>query len=203
MPVIEFWYEFASTYSYLAAMRVQDLAADEGIEIAWRPFLLGPIFKANGWETSPFNLYPAKGRYMVRDIERQAAARGLRFALPQPFPANGLHAARIATAGIAAGWCPAFTRAVFSAQFAGGADISQIETLRVLLADIGTDPDAAIEASQSPEVKEDLRRHTAWAQEIGVFGAPSFVTADGEIFWGDDRLEQAVVWAKREIVLYP
>ena len=81
-PTLEFWYEFASTYSYLSAMRIEALATAAGVAVEWKPFLLGPIFKAQGWDTSPFNLYPAKGRYMMRDLERLTAERGLRFARP-------------------------------------------------------------------------------------------------------------------------
>ena len=110
---IEFWYEFASTYSYLSVMRIEDLAADAGVEILWQPFLLGPIFRAQGWSDSPFNLYPAKGRYMVRDIERIAASRNLPFNMPAVFPASGLLAARIALIGTVQGWVNEFTRAVF------------------------------------------------------------------------------------------
>jgi 2-hydroxychromene-2-carboxylate isomerase len=103
-PELEFWYEFASTYSYLSAMRIEALAAAAGVAIAWKPFLLGPIFKAQGWDTSPFNLYPAKGRYMVRDLERLATDRGLTFALPAVFPQNSLRAARLALIGGDEGW---------------------------------------------------------------------------------------------------
>ena len=74
---LDFWLEFASTYSYPAAMRIGALAQAAGVIVRWRPFLLGPIFKQQGWDTSPFNLYPAKGRYMVRDCERQCAALGI------------------------------------------------------------------------------------------------------------------------------
>jgi 2-hydroxychromene-2-carboxylate isomerase len=197
MAGLEFWFEFASTYSYLSVMRIEKAAAAEGVDIAWRPFLLGPIFEASGWTTSPFNIYPAKGRYMVRDIERIAASRGLRFALPDPFPANGLAAARLAVAGVEAGWCPAFTRAVFTAQFADGADISDAGTLEGLLTSVGVDASDAFARAQSADVKDVLRRQTERAQELGIFGAPSFTTVDGELFWGDDRLEQALQWAKR------
>ncbi len=129
MAQLTFWFEFASTYSYLAAMRIEDLASKAGVEIVWKPFLLGPVFKAQGWDTSPFNLYPAKGKYMVRDIERTASARGLTFRLPNPFPQNGLAAARLALAGLDEGWTPDFVKAVYRAEFAEGRDIADRETL--------------------------------------------------------------------------
>ena len=96
MAKLEFWYEFASTYSYLSAMRIEEMAREAGVEVQWRPFLLGPIFVAQGWTTSPFSIYAAKGRNMWRDMERLTAARGLGFRKPDPFPQNGLHAARLA-----------------------------------------------------------------------------------------------------------
>src|SRR5271165_5629280 len=118
-PVLEFWYEFASTYSYPAAMRVEPMAKRAGIAVRWRPFLLGPIFGAQGWNDSPFNIYEAKGRNMWRDLERICADEGL--TLKQPpfrFPQNGLKAARLALAGESAGWTPVFTHAVYKANFA-------------------------------------------------------------------------------------
>ena len=120
---IAFWYEFASTYSYPAAMRIDEAAAEKDVDVAWCPFLLGPIFKAQGWADSPFNLYPAKGRYMWRDMERICARAGLPFKRPRTFPRNGLQAARIATLGLKSGWTPAFSRAVFAANFAQDRDI--------------------------------------------------------------------------------
>ena len=197
MAKIEFWYEFASPYSYLSAMRIEAAARAAGVALDWRPFLLGPIFKSQGWETSPFNLFPAKGRHMVRDMERIAASRGLAFRMPEPFPANGLNAARLALAGTAAGWCAPFTRAVFEAEFALGEDISNLDGLRRILMALDVDPDAAMELASSAANKEALRRQTEAAQRRGIFGAPSFVTEDGELFWGDDRLEQALAWARK------
>jgi 2-hydroxychromene-2-carboxylate isomerase len=93
MATAEFWYEFASTYSYPAAMRVAELAGSRGVALAWRPFLLGPIFAAQGWRDSPFNIYPAKGRYMWRDMERICDGMGLPLKRPDPFPQNSLLAA--------------------------------------------------------------------------------------------------------------
>jgi 2-hydroxychromene-2-carboxylate isomerase len=193
-PQIEFWYEFASTYSYLSAMRIEALASAAGLGILWKPFLLGPIFRAQGWDTSPFNFYPAKGKHMVRDMERLTAARGLPFRLPSPFPQNSLHAARLALIGHAEGWGVAFTRAVYVAQFAGGADIGDKRVLHELLSHLGVDAAAAFARSETPETKQRLRQQTEDAQELGIFGAPSFL-ARGDLFWGDDRLEQALATA--------
>jgi 2-hydroxychromene-2-carboxylate isomerase len=192
---VAFWFDFASTYSYLSAMRIENEAAKHGVAVDWRPFLLGPIFARQGWTTSPFNIYPAKGRYMVRDIERLAQARGLAFGMPQRFPANSLLAARLATIGRAEGWAAAFSRAVFEAQFARGEDIADEAVLGAALAAAKLDAAAVLARASDAAVKEALKAETAEAERIGVFGAPSFVTADGELFWGDDRLEQALEWA--------
>lgn len=195
MPRLTFWYEFASTYSYLSVMRAADAAAAAGVELIWRPFLLGPIFKAQGWDTSPFNLYPAKGRYMVRDIARIAGARGLTFKMPEPFPANGLKAARLATVGVEQRWVAPFTRAVFSAEFAQGADIASEAVLADILGALGLDAAGIMARAGEADIKEALRTATGQAEALGIFGAPSFTTEDGELFWGDDRLEAALAHA--------
>ena len=97
-PELEFWFEFASTYSYPAAMRVEGLCAAADVRLCWRPFLLGPIFAAQGWNDSPFNIYPVKGRYMWRDLERICARERLPLRRPSQFPRNGLLAARVVCA---------------------------------------------------------------------------------------------------------
>ena len=200
-PRIEFWYEFASTYSYLSAMRVEDMAAQAGVTVEWKPFLLGPIFFAQGWNTSPFNIYPAKGRYMIRDMQRLAAERGLQFQSPAPFPQNSLSAARIALVASDAGCVTAFTRAVYLAQFAEGRDIGLSATMTVILdrlaQDFSLDSAQVLARSVEPAIKERLKLQCAEAARLGLFGAPSFRTPDGELFWGDDRLEQALAWASR------
>jgi 2-hydroxychromene-2-carboxylate isomerase len=195
-PKLEFWYELASTYSYLSAMRIDALAAAAGVAVAWKPFLLGPIFKAQGWDTSPFNLYPAKGRYMVRDLERLAADRGLAFVLPAVFPQNSLRATRLALIGGDEGWIVPFTRAVFAAEFVHGADIADTRVLDTLLRSLHLDSERLLSRIAQPDIKARLQQRTAEAQQRGVFGAPSFICG-GELFWGDDRLEQALAWAAR------
>lgn len=199
-PVLEFWYEFASTYSYLAAMRIERGAEAAGVAIRWRPFLLGPIFAAQGWTTSPFNLQPAKGRHMWRDLEREAQALGLPFRRPDPFPQNGLLAARIALLGADAPWGPAFTKAVYRAEFGEGRSIADPHLLVGVLRDAGLDADAVMASAQGDANKARLKAQTDEAVRSGVFGAPSFLAADGELFWGNDRLERALEWARARAV---
>jgi 2-hydroxychromene-2-carboxylate isomerase len=193
-PTVEFWFEFASTYSYLAAMRVEATARAAGVTLTWHPFLLGPIFKAQGWNDSPFNLYPAKGRYMWRDMERLCAQYAIPFRRPSQFPRGGLLAARVATAGIRELWAPAFVRAVYTANFAEDRDITTARTLGAILEELGQNPAAILDRAESDQVKQQLRLATERATALGIFGAPSFVTRD-EIFWGNDRLEDALEWA--------
>jgi 2-hydroxychromene-2-carboxylate isomerase len=195
MRKLEFWYDFASSYSYLTAVRIEAQAKRAGVEIVYRPFLLGPIFKAQGWTTSPFNLFPAKGQYMVRDITRVANARSLPFRMPEAFPANSLHAARVALAGESSGWIAPFTRAVFEAEFTAQRDIADPTVLASVLERIGVDAQAALARATTPEIKDRLRAQTETASTRGIFGAPTFLASDGELFWGDDRLDQAISWA--------
>lgn len=195
MPRLEFWYEFASNYSWLSAMRIEAMAAERGVEIVWRPFLLGPIFRAQGWASSPFNLYPAKGRYMRRDMARLAAARGLPLVWPETFPANGLTAARLALIGEREGWVAAFSRAVFTAEFSQGCDIADPIVLTDCLRSLDLDADRLLAEASSEPVRAALRVRSEEAAARDLFGAPSFVAEDGELFWGDDRLEGALAWA--------
>jgi 2-hydroxychromene-2-carboxylate isomerase len=195
-PSLDFWFDFASTYSYPAAARIGALAAEAGVQLRFRPFLLGPIFKAQGWDSSPFNLYPAKGRNMWRDLERLCDDAGLPFRRPEPFPQNSLLPARVALVGLAQGWGEAFCVEVFGAQFGDSRRIDEAATLAEILSRLGADAQAVLASAQSDDNKVRLRAQTEAAQRLGIYGAPSFVTAGGELFWGNDRLEQALRWAK-------
>jgi len=197
MPALDFWFDFASTYSYPATMRIAPLAATAGVTVQFRPFLLGPIFKAQGWDSSPFNLYPAKGRYMWRDLERLCADLSLPFCQPETFPQPSLLAARAALVGLAESWGEEFCRAVFRAEFGEAGRIDDSATIARLLTALGAAPDDVLAKGKSEPIKTRLRDETQAAQQLGIFGAPTFVTADGELFWGNDRLEQALAWAAR------
>lgn len=212
MPsVLDFWFEFASTYSYPAAMRIAPLAREAGVKVRFRPFLLGPIFQTQGWSTSPFNLYAAKGGNMWRDLERLCADLKLSFRRPGPFPQNSLLAARVALVGLGAtsaeqssgeqslgaqSWGEQFCQAVFLAEFREGLQIDDVAVLSDILARLNVEPEPVLDAARTDVNKARLRAQTEEAQRLGIFGAPSFMTADGELFWGNDRLERALAWAK-------
>lgn len=196
MPRIDFFYDLASTYSYIAAIRIAPLAEAASVTVRWRPFLLGPIFKAQGYETSPFNIHQAKGQYMVRDCERQCAALGVPFRLPVPFPAMSLLAGRVALVGLAEGWGENFSRAVYRTEFGEGLNISEAPVIAAIVQSLGHDGAAALARAQSDEIKSKLRANTEEAQRLGIFGAPSFIAGD-ELFWGNDRLEQALDFVNR------
>lgn len=191
---VDFWFEFGSTYSYPAALRIESLAAERGVVVSWRAFLLGPIFREQGWDDSPFNLYPSKGRYMWRDLERICAGQGIPFQRPSEFPRNGLLATRVACRFSGAPWLPGFVGAVYRANFAEDLDISSPATVARCLASLGQDPALLLEEAQSSESKARLRAQTEEAAQLGIFGAPSFLVGR-ELFWGNDRLEEALSWA--------
>lgn len=194
--MLQFWFEFASTYSYPAAMRIEAAAAARGIAVEWRPFLLGPIFAALGWNDSPFNLQPAKGRYMWRDLERRCAGYGLPLRRPSQFPRSGLLAARVALAAAGEPRLPALVRAVYHANFAEDRNITDRAVIAELLDGLGLPAAALLARGESEIAKEGLRAQTEEAQRLGIFGAPSFIVA-GELFWGDDRLDDALDWHVR------
>jgi len=192
---VEFWFDFASTYSYPAAMRVEEAADRYGCSVKWRPFLLGPIFQQQGWTDSPFNIYPVKGRYMWRDLERLCAALRLPFHKPSEFPRRGLPATRIACAHAAKEWMPEFARRVYRANFSEDLDIAESGVLLGCLSGLVGDPAAVLSSSRNPEAKAWVRHNTERAIALGIFGAPTFVAGE-ELFWGNDRLEAAMEWGK-------
>jgi 2-hydroxychromene-2-carboxylate isomerase len=195
MP-LDFWFDFASTYSYPAMMRIAPLAREAGVTVRYCPFLLGPLFKALGWDTSPFNLYAAKGRNMWRDLERLCGDLGLPFRRPEPFPQNSLLTARVALVGLTTDWGKWFCRAAFQAEFGDGRPIEDAGVLGDILSRLNVETAPVFDAAHSDAIKAALRRQTDEAQRLGIFGAPSFTTEDGELFWGNDRLERALAWAR-------
>jgi len=196
---LDFWIDFASTYSYLSAMRIEEEARQHGVAVRWRPFLLGPIFAEQGWNDSPFNIYPAKGRYMWRDLERRCARHGLPFRRPaagddKAFPRRSLLAGRVALAVLDEPWGPEFCRRVYMAEFAEWLDIGDPAVIETCLEQARGAADGFRVNDVAEVHKAALKANVDEAVALGIFGAPSF-SIDGEVFWGDDRLEDALDWA--------
>jgi len=192
---LDFFFDFASPYACLSALRIRAVAHSAAVSVRWRPFLLGPIFRSEGLMDSPLNVYPLRGSYAVRDVARRARRYGFEVRFPSVFPRNGLLPARVALVALREGWGEAFSESVFRAEFQEDADISKQEVVGGLLSGLGQDASRVFALAEAPEVKGALRAETEAAQAVGIFGAPSFLV-QGELFWGDDRLEDALGWAR-------
>lgn len=188
---IEIWFDFASNYSYLSAMRIEELARAREVGVIWRPFLLGPVFKSIGMDNSPFVTQKLKGAYVWTDMERQCRKYGLGWTRPTSFPRRSILPARIATFADGKPWQAEFIRGVMRLNFVEDRDIEDHAALSEVLASLGQDGPAVIAAAESDDVKQTLRDRTAEAQQRDVFGAPTFFVGD-EMFWGNDRLDDAL-----------
>lgn len=195
-PRMQMWFDFASPYSYLAIERVGALAEAAGVVVDLRPFLLGPIFQAQGWNDSPFRLFPGKGAYMMRDIARLADKYGVTYNRPRLFPRMSVLPARLALLGQDEPWGRDFCVAVFRANFQHDLDIQAEDVVHQVLKDLSLDADMLIERAKTEAAKEALRRQVDRARNLGLFGAPTFFVGD-EMFWGNDRLEDALEWARK------
>lgn len=190
---IEFYFDFSSTYGYLGATRISALAAKHGRTVSWKPILLGVVFKVTG--SQPLPSVPLKGEYSKRDVQRVARLWGVPFRLPSKFPIAGQAPSRIVS------WLgqtdparqEAAVLALYRAYFVEDRDISSPEVAAEVVAATGVDRDAALAATEDPQVKERFRAEVDAALKKGVCGSP-FVIVDGEPFWGTDRFDHVDRW---------
>jgi 2-hydroxychromene-2-carboxylate isomerase len=194
---IEFWFEFGSNYSYLSVMRIEALAQQHGVDVVWKPFLLGPIFRALGMETSPFVLQKEKGAYVWRDMVRQCRKYGLRWTQPTTFPRASVLPTRVALLGAKQPWIGEFCRKVMELNFVLDEDISQSHRIAELLAAMDLPASELIDRAQAEPNKARLRDQTEQARTRGLFGAPTFFVG-AEMFWGDDRLDDALSFTSEQ-----
>lgn len=195
-PTIECWFEFGSNYSYLSLMRIEALALDAGVALRYRPFLLGPVFRELGWQSSPFAEQKEKGEYVWRDMSRRAAKYGIPFRRPSTFPRRALLPMRVALVSADQAWMGEYCRRIMLQNWAHDREIDDAAVVLEALLELVDDPHAVLAAAGTQEVKEALRAQTAEARALGIFGAPTFIVG-GEMFWGDDRLEDALDYARR------
>ena len=189
---LDLFFFYGSTYTYLTVMRVEETAAQAGVEVRWRPFNVREIMVEQ--DNIPFRDKPVKMRYMWRDIERRAARHGIPFEGIPTYPVDpDLLANRVGVVAAEEGWCPEYTRETYRAWFLEDKPPGEPEGLAAVLRSLGKDPDDVILRAESQETRERFASETEVARSMGIFGSPTFVTG-GEIFWGDDRLEDALEW---------
>lgn len=192
-PEISCWFDFASNYSYLSVLR---LARQRDVIVQWKPFLLGPIFAAQGWDNSPFVLQRDKGDYVWQDMPRECAKYQLPWRRPSAFPRRSLLAARVALLGEHQPWMAEFCARVMLANFEHDEDIGDDAVIAAVLTSIGLDAAALLAAAQSDDNKARLRARNDQARALRIFGAPTFFVG-AEMYWGNDRLADALALATR------
>jgi 2-hydroxychromene-2-carboxylate isomerase len=180
-----FYYDVGSPYAYLAAERVDELMP---VDVEWHPVLLGGLFQATGRSSWALTEHREAG---IAEIERRAAERGLPpMAWPEPWPGDGLLAMRAAVVAHRLGRGREFALQALRVHFREGRSLNDRDALEDALARAGLDPASVLEAAADQPTKTELRDLTAQALERGVTGVPSIIVA-GEVFWGDDRLQDA------------
>ena len=191
---IDFWFSIGSTYTYLTVMRIEGVARRSDLSFRWRPFDVRAVMLA--MDNIPFSTKPIKARYMWRDLERRASLYGVPWSSIPPYPLKHLtFANRVALIGTKEGWCADYVRAAYRRWFGKGCDVSVDPDLSGSLRDIGQDPKRVLALAASDEWKMSLKTETDAASALGIFGAPTFAVGE-EIFWGDDRLDDAIAWRR-------
>jgi len=186
--ILQFWFSFGSTYTYLSTQRIEELARSRDFGLEWYPFISKGITSGTGNQSNPRKL-----NYMWRDLKRRADRHGLEYNKPAIYPVDYQLTARVALIASHEGWCPEFTKLVFRWNFVDGRQIGVEGNLEAALRELGKDPEVVIAKAESGEIVEGIQRQIDKAVSLGIFGSPNFIAGD-ELFWGDDRLEEALDW---------
>jgi 2-hydroxychromene-2-carboxylate isomerase len=192
--MIDFWFSTGSTYTYLAVSRLGEVAAAEGVRFNWKPFSVRALMREQN--NIPFANKPVKTTYMWRDIERRAAGYGLPAKVPVPYPLKEFDLAnRLAVLGLAEGWGKAYIKASYRRWFVDGHEPGMEPNLSASLDEAGQETARSVERAGGDDVVELYKAATDDARKLGIFGSPTFAVR-GELFWGDDRLADALSWLR-------
>lgn len=184
---LEFFFDFASPYSYIASHQIEAVAEKHGTELVWQPFVLGGVFQAIG-ANAPRDNKP-KGEYLLQDLEDLTALYGIPYKQRTEFIIRSILPLR-ATLQIPQGQERArAVHALYKGSWAEDQDMSKAEVVVGLLTDAGFDGAALVEGTQQPAVKDELRKNTEDIVSRGGFGAPTYFVDDSKMFWGHDRLD--------------
>ena len=196
MKEIEFWFSIGSTYTYLSVSRLKEVERKFEVSFSWQPFSVRKIMRE--MDNVPFPpTKQAKVDYMWRDIQRRARGYGFEARVPAPYPLKEFDLAnRIAVLGMQEGWCSNYVQATYRRWFLEWLEPGSEPNVSESIREIGQDSERILELATGEETGEVYSCQTESAQSKGIFGSPSFIV-DVELFWGDDRLEDAVSWALR------
>ena len=196
MKEIEFWFSIGSTYTYLSVTRLKEVEQKFEVNFSWQPFSVRKIMLE--MDNVPFPpTKQVKADYMWRDIERRAQGYGFEAKVPAPYPLKEFDLAnKIAVIGMQEGWCSDYVIATYRRWFVAGLEPGSEPNVSESLREIDQDPERVLELAADETIAKTYLSQTEQAQSKNIFGSPSFIV-DGELFWGDDRLEDAVNWALR------
>ena len=194
MKKIEFWYSIGSTYTYLSTQRLTEIANTKNIEFEWYPFSVRS--RMIEMENVPFMAEKKRDKidYMWRDVQRRANFYGFDAKVPAPYPLKEFDLAnKVAILGKDQGWIKEYTILTYKKWFLEHLEPGSEPNLSSTLREIGLDPDKIINLAQADEIEQKYLKNTEMAKNKGIFGSPSF-TVKNEVFWGDDRCEDAIKW---------
>lgn len=191
MSRVEFFFDCSSPWTYLAFHRIEDLCADAGAELIWRPILVGGVFNAVNQSVyeQRSKPVPSKARYYLKDLQDWARHGGIEIGQPKVFPVNSVKAMRGAYVALDRGCLPAYARAVFESYWRDLQDISQPDVLAQIATGVGLDTAEFVAAIAEPEQKERLRAATQELIDRGGFGSPTLFVDTEDMYFGNDRLE--------------
>jgi 2-hydroxychromene-2-carboxylate isomerase len=193
MASFDFWFSIGSTYSFLTVHRIDASARALGLDVTWRPFSVRALMQE--MDNNPFAGKPAKERYMWRDLQRRAERLGVSLEVPVAYPLTHFDRAnRIAILASQEGWCESYVNATYHYWMLEGMPAGDEPNLRACFEDLDQAYDRVVEAAAADTIDEAYRAATAEARDLGIFGSPSFVVDGSELFWGDDRLEDAITY---------
>ena len=196
MKEIEFWFSIGSTYTYLSVTRIAEVTQKTGVSFSWQPFSVRNIMREMDNIPFPPNKQ-VKVKYMWRDIERRAQGYGFTSNVPAPYPLKEFDLAnRVAVLAKKEGWCEDYVRSTYRRWFIDGHEAGGDVNLSQTLSEIGHVKSRVLKLAGSQDIEAAYLNQTERAKRAGVFGSPSFIV-DGELFWGDDRLEDAIAWARK------
>jgi len=199
MKKIEFWYSIGSTYTYLSTQRLEQVELKNNVQFEWFPFSVRA--RMIEMENVPFMAEKKRQKidYMWRDIQRRAQLYGFNAKTPVPYPLKEFDLAnKIAILGKKEGWIKDYTKITYKKWFLEHLEPGLEPNLSETMAELGLNKDQTINKATSDEINNIYLQNTEIAKNKGIFGSPTFVY-ENEIFWGDDRCEDAIKWPKSNI----